>query len=138
MCPNSLCACNAFYFLIRQHPVRVDREKDLIKTLMRQQLFSCCYQSESHVCRFGHSGTEPGQPKSNRSFLAQKCYSFVNLNGHVLFFLQKPCIANGKTCWEQSGHDACKKLACIDNFFKCAIENHPTPLPSLSPIQVST
>ena len=78
MCPNSLCACNAFHFLIRQHPLRVDREIDLVKTLLRQ--------SESHVCRFGHSGTEPGQPKSNRSFQAQKCYSFVNLHGHVFFY----------------------------------------------------
>ncbi|KAL9986921.1 hypothetical protein ACROYT_G001137 [Oculina patagonica] len=47
----------------------------------------------------------------------------------------KPCIVKGKICWKLSGHDACKKLACIDNFFKCVVSNHPTPLPSLSPIQ---
>ncbi|KAL9973894.1 hypothetical protein ACROYT_G020401 [Oculina patagonica] len=46
----------------------------------------------------------------------------------------KPCIQNGADCWNDAGHDACKKLDCIDNFFKCLIENHPTPLPSLSPL----
>ncbi|KAL9973875.1 hypothetical protein ACROYT_G020381 [Oculina patagonica] len=47
----------------------------------------------------------------------------------------KPCIAQGKICWKQAGHDSCKKLDCTDNFFKCVIANHPTPLPTFSPIQ---
>ena len=63
----------------------------------------------------------------------------LSLNIYInIFFLQKPCIVSGKDCWERSGHDACKKLDCIDNFFKCLKDNHPTPLPSFSPIQVST
>ncbi|KAL9973889.1 hypothetical protein ACROYT_G020396 [Oculina patagonica] len=46
----------------------------------------------------------------------------------------KPCIANGTECWNNAGHDACIRLGCIDNFFGCLIKNHPTPLPSLSPL----
>ncbi|KAL9973859.1 hypothetical protein ACROYT_G020365 [Oculina patagonica] len=46
----------------------------------------------------------------------------------------KPCIDNGKKCWQDAGHDACKRLACIDNFLKCVVLNHPTPLPTLSPL----
>ncbi|KAJ7375203.1 hypothetical protein OS493_001946 [Desmophyllum pertusum] len=47
----------------------------------------------------------------------------------------KPCIDNGKMCWKEAGHDACKKLACIDNFFKCSFEIHPPPLPKLTPLE---
>ncbi|KAL9973887.1 hypothetical protein ACROYT_G020394 [Oculina patagonica] len=47
----------------------------------------------------------------------------------------KPCIFKGGLCWKKAGHDACKRLACIDGFLKCALANHPTPLPSFSPIQ---
>ncbi|KAL9973877.1 hypothetical protein ACROYT_G020383 [Oculina patagonica] len=47
----------------------------------------------------------------------------------------KPCIDAGKKCWEEAGHDACKQLACIDNFFKCCKENAPTGLPELTPLQ---
>ncbi|KAJ7375202.1 hypothetical protein OS493_001945 [Desmophyllum pertusum] len=47
----------------------------------------------------------------------------------------KPCIVKGKVCWKLARHDSCKRLACIDNFFKCGFENHPTPLPTLNPLQ---
>ncbi|KAL9973871.1 hypothetical protein ACROYT_G020377 [Oculina patagonica] len=46
----------------------------------------------------------------------------------------KPCIDQGKACWNKTGHDTCKMLACIDNFWKCYMTHHPTPLPTLSPL----
>ncbi|CAH3173721.1 unnamed protein product [Porites lobata] len=47
----------------------------------------------------------------------------------------KPCIETAKESWKNAGHDACKRLACIDNFFECIKKSHPTPLPSLPPLQ---
>ncbi|KAM7429417.1 hypothetical protein ABFA07_019730 [Porites harrisoni] len=47
----------------------------------------------------------------------------------------RPCIYRGKLCWHLAGNNACKKLACIDKFFKCVIKRHPKPLPTLNPLQ---
>ncbi|XP_073259488.1 uncharacterized protein [Porites lutea] len=43
-----------------------------------------------------------------------------------------PCITTGKLCWKLAGRDPCKKLECIDCFLRCAVANHPTPLPKLT------
>lgn len=51
--------------------------------------------------------------------------------------MQAPCITTGKLCWKLAGGDPCKKLECINCFLRCAVANHPTPLPKLTIRQVT-
>ncbi|CAH3103892.1 unnamed protein product [Pocillopora meandrina] len=46
----------------------------------------------------------------------------------------KRCIKRKIRCWRRAGEDRCKMLKCLDNFFGCAKEKLPSPLPSIPPL----
>ena len=51
--------------------------------------------------------------------------------------LQRECAAKAKECFNNTGGDACKKVACVKAFGECLKANKPTNLPTSRPDVVS-